>query len=326
MNKGFRNNTHRLKTTRWVLATIICCLWLTAVSAAEFRAIRDFHDVAAAVTRYADQVGPEHVLLAVDIDNTLLAMNESLGSEQWFDWQVYLLENEPNSPQLVARTFDDLLNVQGRLFDLGRMHPTQRDLPSILLDIQNRGVAAIVLTSRGSEFRASTERELERCGFRFTQSSLSVRGMTDATYLPFDRAHPADSGLTSAEIETLALDVPRPISYSNGIMMSAGQNKGVMLVTLLHRAERNIKAVVFVDNRADHVAGVFSQLIQRGIDVTALVYQREDDAIRAFNFGSKHDVTCRWKQLSHAPTNSVSGKWDGPKLRCKSPRRMSIRR
>ena len=54
-------------------------------------------DVAAAVEQFADQFGPEHVLLVLDIDNTLLAMNNDLGSDQWFEWQKYLLENEPKS-------------------------------------------------------------------------------------------------------------------------------------------------------------------------------------------------------------------------------------
>lgn len=108
--------------------------------------------------------------------------------------------------------------------------------------------------------------------------------------------------------------------------MTAGQHKGVMLVTLLHRAEREIKAVVFVDNRADHVAGAFAELIQRGIDVTGFVYQKEDDNIQAFDFGSKDDVTCRWKQLCHASSISVCQQLDNTKLRRNSPRRMWIRR
>ena len=40
---------------------------------------------------------PEHVLLVLDIDNTLLAMNQDLGSDQWFEWQRYLLDHEPRS-------------------------------------------------------------------------------------------------------------------------------------------------------------------------------------------------------------------------------------
>ena len=137
--------------------SIAWCLTFASAGASEYRAINDFRAVANEVQRSEERVGPEHVLVALDIDNTLLAMDEPLGSEQWFDWQVYLLNKDPTSPQLVASTFEGLLEVQGRLYELGRMHPPQSDLPSIIKDIQSRRVATIVLTARGNEFRASTE-------------------------------------------------------------------------------------------------------------------------------------------------------------------------
>jgi len=307
----------------WVIAAVISWLGIAAACATDYRSIDDFQDVAVAVDRCVQQVGSDHVLLAVDVDNTLLTMNETLGSEQWFDWQVYLLRNEPHSPQLVARTFDGLLKVQGRLFDCGQMHPSQKETPSIIREIQGRGVAAIVLTSRGEEFRAATERELMRNGFQFARTALPVRCPTTATYLPYDPLQPAESGLTSEEIESLAPNAPSPVSYSHGIMMTAGQHKALMLISLLHRAEgKKIKAVVYTDNRPDHVAGVFAQLLQRGLKVVGLVYQREDDNVQAFKYGDKAAVSRRWKQMSHATIESVSGGPDRPTIRCKPSRRM----
>jgi Protein of unknown function (DUF2608) len=282
----------------------VCCLTIASAGASEYRAINDFKEAASAVERSAQRFGPGHVLMALDIDNTLLAMDEALGSEQWFDWQVYLLNNEPTSPQLVANTFEGLLEVQGRLFDLGRMHPPQGDLPLIVKEIQSHRIATIVLTARGKEFRPSTERELSRNGYGFSTSELAVRNVSGGIFRPTEFSQAAGQRLANQQLLASSSDLPRPVSYAHGIMMVAGQNKGKMLVALLRQAKHEIKAVVFIDNRAETVAGVFSELAQLGVDVTALQYQHEDRQIQAFQYGTKNEVESRWSQLSKSPRDA----------------------
>jgi hypothetical protein len=291
-------------------AVAIGCLTIASAAAGEVRISDDFRDVLTAVEQSAAAVGPEHVLLVVDIDNTILKMNRDLGSEQWFDWQEYLLKNEPESKQLVANSFDGLLIVQGILFDRGSMHPPQSDLPAIVRSIQDRGVATVVLTSRGEEYRASTERELHRNGFDFATHMLSVRDAKSDTYLPYDSSNPMHSGLTDADFTTAGSPEPRPVSYSKGIMMTSGQHKGLMLATLLHRSTRKIKVVVYADNRADHVAALYALMLSKGVDATAIVYQREANNIRAFQYGSKQEVVCGWLRICQQmkAANNLHGK------------------
>ena len=47
----------------------------------------DFNDIAVEAIRLAKTHHPENVLLVFDIDNTLLAMEQDLGSSQWYRWQ-----------------------------------------------------------------------------------------------------------------------------------------------------------------------------------------------------------------------------------------------
>src|SRR4051812_20257981 len=82
----------------------------------------EFAEVAAAVVKYAHTIEPERILLVLDIDNTLLAMDTQLGSDQWFEWQKFLLDHEPNSKLLVADSFAGLLDAQGLLYNLSHMH------------------------------------------------------------------------------------------------------------------------------------------------------------------------------------------------------------
>jgi Protein of unknown function (DUF2608) len=298
-----RHTRRLLKGLRFGVSASLVFACAAAASATGYRTTSDFKDVASTIEQSADQFGPDHLLLVLDIDNTLLAMDRPLGSEQWFDWQTYLLQNEPESPQLVAQSFQGILEAQGRLYQLGTMHPTQQDLPAIIRRIQRRGIATVVLTSRGDEFRAATERELVRNGFMFGESALPVSASVSSTYLPYDLANPEAVGLTTVDLESTANGTPRPVSYANGIMMVAGQNKGIMLTTLLHRAKRNIQAVVFVDNRAEQVASMLAYLSQHGIDTTTILYERVENEVKAFDYGSKDEVTRDWRSLMSPPVD-----------------------
>jgi hypothetical protein len=258
----------------------------------------DFAEVGAAVVQYAHKFKPERILLVLDLDNTLLAMDNPLGSDQWFEWQKYLLEHEPKSKSLVADSFAGLLEAQGLLYNLSHMHPPQENLPGMIRRLQALGVQTIVLTSRGPEFRAATERELKRNGYDFAQSALAVRGLPGGNFIPYDAENPVKDGLTKAEIERFHLSTPRPISYENGIMMTAGQHKGAMLLTILHDAAADVDAVVYDDDNFMHVANVYAAMLARGKEITAFRYSREEPAMKKFQYGSKKDVDVRWNKLS----------------------------
>ena len=63
--------------------------------------------------------------------------------------------------------------------------------------------------------------------------------------------------------------------------MTAGQHKGIMLLTLLHHAKRDIKAIVYVDDNVRHVGNVFSAATSRQKEITCMDYQHEDAQMQA---------------------------------------------
>ena len=288
--------TARAAVAWCALAALVLAGW-SPVRGAELRPTKQFADVADAVKRYVHEHGAQHVLLVLDIDNTIMAMNQDLGSDHWFEWQSFLLEQEPESPYLVADTFDRLLEVQGILYNLGRMHPPQPEQPAIIAELQALGVWTIILTSRGPEFRVATERELARCGYNLAATALPVPGVPGCSYLAFDPENPERDGLTARELEMFKLQEPRPVSYQNGIFMTAGQHKGIMLLTLLHQSDREIRAIVYVDDNVRHVGNVFSAAVDRRLEISSFHYQHEDVRVRRFQYGGKDDVTRRWHQL-----------------------------
>jgi|SRR4051794_3839881 hypothetical protein len=292
------DTTPCLRALGCTAAIIVALLWNAASFAGEMTDTNDFAEVGAAVEQYSSKLKPEQVLLVLDIDNTLLAMDTSLGSDQWFEWQKYLIDHEPSSKYLVATTFNGLLDAQGLLYDISHMHPPQTNLPDLMRRAQDLGIRTVVLTSRGPEFRGATEREFKRNGYEFGRSAMSVHDVPGGTFLPYDVEHPEKAGLTPAEMKKFHLSEPKPVSYENGILMTGGQNKGAMLLMLLHDAKDDVQAVVYDDDNIRHVANVYTAVRDRGKEISAFHYTREDANVKAFDYGSKKDVNRRWKQLS----------------------------
>ncbi len=286
-------------TIRCLLAVLHCVLVGTFVEAADgpLATVDDIRAVHAAALELAAKHGPANVLVAVDIDNTLLAMDQDLGSDQWFDWQQKLQQSDPQSRLLVARKFDGLLQVQGLLYGLGSMHPPQPDAPHLIADLQDRGLTVIVITSRGPDFRAATERELASNGFDFTRRPLAVDSPSNAPYRPYELNRLSAAGLSPLEARRFDLGPPRDVTYADGILMVAGQHKGAMLLTLLARCSHAYHAVVFVDDHQRHVERVVDACQGRGLVVRGFRYSREDDRVRLFAESDKTEVTCKWRKL-----------------------------
>jgi hypothetical protein len=99
--------------------------------------------------------------------------------------------------------------------------------------------------------------------------------------------------------------------------MTAGQHKGVMLLTLLNDATRDIRAVVFVDDNVRHVGSVFTSAVDRDLEVTVFQYQREDLRAQRFAYSDKRDVTDRWRSVKQSIDDTFSAK---PRPRAAAPK------
>ena len=290
------------------IASLLCLFAGTvAAHAAEYYQTKSLAPAIERAEQYASQVGAERVLVVLDIDNTLLAMDSELGSDQWFNWQEYLQEHEPQSPHLVARDFPGLLEVQGLLFTAGHMHPPEQEMPAQLAKLQQQGIATMALTSRGDEYRAATTRELKRAGYDLAKSAPRIRLFdqqgpanyeTCARFTPYYTDEPDKYGLTTGEVTAFHLsDHPRQVSYGDGVMMCSGQHKGAMMLVLLHLMEQQYDAVVFVDDTEKHVMRVYDALARRGVDVAAYHYTHEEGRVDRFTYGDKSSVTKQWQQI-----------------------------
>lgn len=197
----------------------------------------------------------DQMLVIFDLDNTLLAMDGDLGSDQWYSWQSSLEDCDPN--RVVP-----LLDLQGSLYHQGSMHLTDPLLPDILRSIQQQQVTTMVLTARGPDFRLPTFRELRR------------------NHLSFTRTAPGED---FAETRNLG-DKGREVLFEDGVMMVAGQHKGHMLTALYRELGRDLpEAIIFVDDKRKNVDQVHDALKDLPVTARLFHYTQQLDRVNALD-------------------------------------------
>lgn len=252
--------------------------------------------VIAKVKEKASQYGTENVLLVLDIDNTILTSVNELGSDQWYSWQEKIMK-EPNcEPLCITKDPMALIKAQGLLFTMGKMKPTEPTLPSQIGELQASGVKIILLTSRGTDFRNLTETSLAENNMNFAVSTFNVDRDFAGNYLPYNISDLAASGLTEKDVSVAGLREARPVSFMNGIYMTAGQNKGIMLKTLLNRWKKSFQAIVFADDHQRHVDRM-QAIMGELVDLTTYRYGAIDPDVKRFNESDKKTVTEQWYKL-----------------------------
>lgn len=199
--------------------------------------VRDFSAIDKQITALNNQYGARNVLVVSDIDNTLLTSTSDLGGDIWYQWQRGKLPVKPDAGQTVDCLFEDTI---GLLYELNPMIPTEPNLDKRVATWQQQGNTVIALTSRSPRYRTATERELYRNGL-----DLSLTAIEDA--------------YTHGDTPTVYRQtLEREMSYSQGIMMTTGMNKGTMLHWLLTQTGQTYRAIVFIDDSKKNIDDMYA--------------------------------------------------------------------
>jgi hypothetical protein len=228
-------------------------------------------DVTTDAMKLSAQTGKQNLIVVFDIDNTLLAMEQGLGADQWYDWQKALDKEDHCNPQNVGNRFA----VQGALYFSSAMRPTQEDAATQVKAIQDQGISVIALTSRGPEFRLQTFRELRRNGYSFVHSAIGPDGGYDRLFIPVKDG--------------------RFSRYEDGVFMTAGQHKGQMLFALLEKTATTMPAVIIMaDDKQKNLDAVKETFAALEIPVHAWRYTGEDENVRNFD---PEQANAQWKSI-----------------------------
>ncbi len=257
-----------------------------------------FKEISNKIEQLGKKYGNENVLLAFDIDCTLLSSSDNFGGDLWYDWQADLMKNDKNSSNLVSKDFNKMLFYQSIFQQLSTMYTTEKDIPSTMKKFQSEGFKTLLLTARGYNIRNLTETLLKNNDLNMKKSCFS-EGFP-GEYIPFKADDPEKYGLTADDVKKFDLGKARAVSFFNGMFMSAGQNKGIMLKTLLFKTNKSFKAIVLVDDSVKNVKNM--QAVYKGsdIDVYTFRYAFDDSLKRQFKKSNKVNCIRQWKTFKKA--------------------------
>lgn len=228
-------------------------------------------DVSADAMKLSAQTGKQNLIVVFDIDNTLLAMEQGLGADQWYDWQKELGKEDRCNPQNVGNRFA----AQGALYFSSAMRPTQKDAATQVNAIQDQGIPVIALTSRGPEYRLQTFRELRRNGYSFVHSAIGPAGGYKGLFIPVKDG--------------------RFSRYEDGVFLTAGQHKGQMLLALLEKTATAMPAaIIMADDKQKNLDAVKETFAALDIPVHAWRYTGEDENVRNFDH---EKANAQWKSI-----------------------------
>lgn len=262
-------------------------------------------DVEAKALELAKKYGASKVLVALDIDNTTLTMPHDFGSDQWFSWQYDGCIKSKNLNNLcITSDMGELLEIQGQLFSITNMIPSEPTTVEVVTNLQKQGLKVILLTSRGPEFRNATERSLKQNRLHFVESAIGPKNGYASTYIPFDTKNLNAFGLNVEDVKTAQLSGKgRPVSYMDGVFMTSGQNKGIMLKTLIHKTKANVKAVVFADDHEKHTTRMQAILGRKDSKLELFTYRYGaiDENVKAFlESKDRQNLTfSKWTELKN---------------------------
>ena len=236
----------------------------SATPESEVRASHDLADIAPALAE-----STKRTLLVLDIDDTLLTSDGFFGSDKWYEWQKTLPASDPGK---VPCLFD----VISLNYETGGQRATQPDGPALVNAVQ---VDKLLLTSRNPLYRGGTLRTLRDAGYALP---APLAGQADGSSWDFRKAPDA---------------APVRITYDQGVFMTTGQDKGLVLLALLQRLHTRYDRVVLVDDGKKNIDNMQNALRKAGVDYLGLHYLRVDKSIAAADAQAGRAGWQAWQRL-----------------------------
>ncbi len=261
------DNLIALKLENYMKSTHIIAFTLllfsnTIYAGSEILTVHSFNELQALVEQQ-DRKSLSQTLVVMDDDDTISTMScpnlddpdtcQYLGGPAWGSWQGSLLGTQ--SHYLVAKDVNQIFAIAGLLLAINDMDYAEDAIPNVLNKLTASGVKLLGLTARSPTDVSATEQQ-------FSNLAVQINGSTKKDFLSFMNAH----ALKNKHNKLASLAGPfipkecgatRGVSYQQGVMYVAGQNKGLMLQCLLNKVESSaIKNIYFIDDTLKNVVDV----------------------------------------------------------------------
>lgn len=189
----------------------------------------------------------EDTLVIFDIDNTIAypGPNYHLGSEQWF---YSTLENYQAQGMTSDQALAALLPLSFQILEYTWMVPVEPTTVHAINDLQKKGIIAIALTARSLDLTHRTLEQLWRIGIHF-----NGKGPAQCPIVSDSNGKP-------------------PALYIQGIIFSAGRDKGEALIDWLNQMNYHPKKIIFIDDKIKNITTVQKAVRKRNYPFVGLRY------------------------------------------------------
>jgi len=269
----------------------------------------DLADMTSNAIALAEQDSDAKVLVIFDVDNTLLTMPQDLGGDGWFGWQSTLLETEPTSTSLAVRDFSELIYLQGAFFSINEMTLTQPDAPDLLSSLHESNIQTIAVTARGHEFRGSTLRELKNNDLMFPLHPTCGKPLCSKSGL-INSQIISDS--VSALRGTTDQNKYRTVSISDGLVMLAGQDKGLFLELILESlAGEKFTHILVADDSKKNIENYYKAAPNIDAELVLYHYTKIEDETPPIesSVARRQKLTTDTKRIKQAICLAVQSPW-----------------
>lgn len=199
----------------------------------------------------------KNTLVIFDIDNTILRPVQTLGSDQWYSYEVKkLVSSGANETQAIETVIRPWIQVQKKTAVMA----VQPLTPLIIQSLRRNEISVMALTSRPVELTDTTLSQLK---------SISAE-------IPFN-PYAKNGFIVGGDASTL---------FARGILFVGPKNvKGMILRQFLQENRVKPSRIIFVDDKAKHVQSVETALLGTGIEYFGFRYGAADPIVQ--NFDSK---------------------------------------
>lgn len=199
----------------------------------------------------------EHIrpntLVLLDIDDTLIIPQQTLGSDVWFIHQLKNYREEYSSEEALDKALADWEAIR----HLTQMKIVEEGTPEIVKKLQEQQVTVMCLTTQGLALATRTVNQLIALGI--------------------------DPIVTAPSREDHYFLNGHGVLYRHGVLFTSGTPKGPALVKLLDILGITPEHVVFINDKQTHLRDVEETLNCRQIPFTGLRYTYSDDRVNQFN-------------------------------------------
>lgn len=211
---------------------------------AEIREIRTMAELPA----YLD----EDTVVLFDLDNTIMETAQTLGSDQWFIYRWHYYENLGHRS---SSAFENALAEWTAIQNLTKVRLVEKEIASMIADMQASGQVLMGLTTRGMSMALRTIEQLK---------TLQV-----------------DLSKTAPVQEEILFNLERGVLFRHGILFTAGTSKGEAFYSFFK--DHFPKRVVFIDDKEKYLRDVEKFCDRMQIPFVGLRYSFLDEKVKSFS-------------------------------------------